>query len=365
MASKRIISVDALRGFDMFWIIGAASLVQGLQAVGDAPWLNTLAIQLTHVEWEGFRFYDLIFPLFVFTMGVSTVFSLSRHEAEQGRGAAYRRLIRRAVLLYAIGLFYYGARSRGGDPEMFRFVGVLQRIAFCYLVGGLLFLNLRLRGLVFSCLAILIGYWALLTFVPVGEHGPGNLQPGKNLANYVDQRWLPGYKWDGDWDPEGLLSNIPAVATGLLGIFAGMILQEERLRPYRRVRLLVLLGAACLAAGWLWSFEFPVIKKIWTSSYVLVAGGWSYLLLAFFYLVIDVWKIGFWARPFVWIGMNAITIYLLQNLLPLHTVVRRVVHQPLIDRFAPYGDLLVALLSLGVAVGVCYWLYRQRIFLRV
>ena len=130
-SSPRFESIDALRGFDMFWIIGAGSIVMGLRKVSDAEWVKLLADQLEHVPWSGFHFYDLIFPLFVFLVGVSSVFSLQRIVERHGKAAAYWRLIRRAVILYLLGLFYYGGVSRDGDPEMFRYVGVLQRIAIC------------------------------------------------------------------------------------------------------------------------------------------------------------------------------------------------------------------------------------------
>ena len=362
---ERVVSIDALRGFDMFWILGAGSLVHGLRSVSDGRFVSFLADQLEHVAWEGCRFYDIIFPLFVFLMGASTVFSLRKIVNRDGIAAAYRRVIWRAVVLYCLGLLYYGGLSRDGGPETFRYVGVLQRIAICYLAGGILFLNLRFRGLLLACAGLLIGYWALLTFVPVPGDGAGNFAEGKNLANYFDQQYLLGYKWRGDWDPEGLLSNLTAIATGLLGVFAGLLLYRSDLTKRQKVVYLAAAGCGCLLVGWLWGQQFPIIKRIWTSSYVLWTGGWSYLLLALFYLVIDVWNLRRWAQPFIWIGMNPITIYMLANLVGFSSLVRRVVHQQYFDAIQPWGDLLLALLSLLLAIGICYVLYRKRIFIRV
>ena len=366
-ASLRITSIDALRGFDMFWIIGAGELARGLEPFEESTAVRTFAGQLEHVAWEGFHFYDLIFPLFVFLMGTSLVFSLNRIVEKQGKAAAYRRIVIRSLLLYAIGVFLYGGLSRDGGPEMFRYMGVLQRIAICYFLGSLVLINFRLRGLIVTCVTLLLGYWAALALIPVPGVGAGNFEEGKNLANYVDQQFLPGYKWDGDgqWDPEGLLSSLPAVATAILGMFAGILLHSPRVGKYQRVGYLVLLGVVCLLVGHYWGMQFPIIKKIWTSSYVVLAAGWSYLLLALFYLVIDVWKVDIWARPMVWIGMNSITIYVLTNLLSFRSLVRRVVHQSMIDWLDPCGELLVSILALLLAVGVCFVLYRKKIFLRV
>src|SRR5688572_17497982 len=184
----RIASVDALRGFDMFWIIGADALFYALNklAGGDAQSLiGFFATQLDHVQWEGFRFYDLIFPLFVFIVGVSIVFSLSKRKAEQGKGAALVQIFRRALILYLFGLFTYDGLANGW--EKVRLLGVLQRIAVCYFFTALAFLYLKPKALIALCTSLLIGYWALMTFVPVPGFGPGNFEEGKNLANYIDK----------------------------------------------------------------------------------------------------------------------------------------------------------------------------------
>ncbi|HEX7860151.1 MAG TPA: heparan-alpha-glucosaminide N-acetyltransferase domain-containing protein [Verrucomicrobiae bacterium] len=366
----RIASVDALRGFDMFWIIGADALFYALNklAGGDGKSLiGFVATQLDHVQWEGFRFYDLIFPLFVFIVGVSIVFSLSKRTAEQGRGAATAQIFRRALILYLFGLFTYDGIA--GGWEKVRLLGVLQRIALCYLFTALAFLYLKPRALVALCASLLIGYWALMTFVPVPGVGAGNFAEGKNLANYVDKQHLPLFKWDGDHDPEGLLSTLPAIASCLLGVFAGLWLRGDA-DDRRKVKVLLLCGAASVVVGILWGMQFPVIKKLWTSSFVLVAGGFSAMLLGTFYLVIDVWKKDGWARPFIWIGTNAITIYMLVHVVELPKLAERVAGGPvkawLDSAVRPgAGDLLIAIIALFGAVLFCRFLYRRRIFLKV
>ncbi len=381
----------------MFWIIGADVIMSSLRRFTDNPVTRFLAEQFDHKDWEGFAFYDLIFPLFVFIVGVSLVFSLSRILAEAGRGAALRRVLRRGVLLYLLGVFYYGGFEKPW-PDI-RLLGVLQRIALCYLAAGLLFCLFRPRTLAGICAGLLVGYWALLALVPFPDVRPvpggdlticretgftnvaqlrldaperlrGVYLKGVNLANYVDQKYLPGFKWDGTWDPEGLLSTLPAVATCLLGVFAGLLLRSPSPNPHRKMVWLLGAGAAAVALGWLWHLQFPVIKKIWTSSYVLVAGGYSAWLLAAFYYVIEIRGWQRWAMPFVWIGMNPITVYVGDSVVNYAAVAKRLaggsVSAWLDAHLTPgAGEAVLAVLTLLVAVGLCRFLYRRQIFLRV
>lgn len=362
-ASPRLLSLDALRGFDMFWIVGAEELVRGLEKIGTNGPLKLLADQLGHKAWDGFHFEDLIFPLFVFIVGVSLVFSLSRNLEQGGRGAALVRIARRAAVLYILGILYYGGFST--PVEKIRLLGVLQRIALCYLFAGLLFCYLKPRGLLIACIGILVGYWALMSFVPVPGHGTRNFAEGANLANYIDKQYLPLRKWDGDHDPEGLLSTVPAVASCLLGVLAGLVLRNASMPDGKKVGRLVVAGLGCLAAGWLWHLNFPVIKKLWTSSFVLVAGGYSFLLLALFYQVIDVWKFQKWAQPFVWIGVNPITIYFGGRFIDFEGLAKLFVGGPVGAALGNYGELVLALTTLGFGFLFLRFLYQRKIFLRV
>ncbi len=302
LPERRLESLDALRGFDMLWIVGLGGIVHALRGLTGWSFLGQLADQLEHVGWEGFHFEDLIFPLFVFIVGVSLVFSLDKARARHGAAGALTRVFRRSVLLFLFGIFYYGGLSHRW-PDI-RLLGVLQRIALCYLGASLLYVAFGVRTLVGVTIGILLGYWALLALVPVPGSGAGNYAEGLNLANYVDKMWLPGARYDGDHDPEGLLSTLPAIATCLLGVLAGVFLKAKRPAPWRKAAWLAGAGIAGVALGAWWGESFPVIKKIWTSSYVLVAGGFSALLLAAFYALIDVAGIRRWGRPFVWVGAN-------------------------------------------------------------
>lgn len=425
-ATTRLMSLDALRGFDMFWIIGADSLVYALSRMTENPVTRSLAYQLEHAEWAGFRFYDLIFPLFVFMVGASIVFSLTKIINESGRVGAIYRVLKRGMLLFLIGLIYSGGFTEAW-PNL-RLMGVLNRIALAYTVAGLLFICFKPRALAGICGGILVGYWALLTFVPIRDiqlekenlallsdragdprsarlfreagnaaainpsaikdsplwattelmyaattnRVTGKFEPGYNVANHFDFNYLLARKYDIFYDPEGILSTIPAVATCLLGVFAGLLLQSTGFGTNKKLLWLFGAGAACVALGWLWGLQFPVIKKIWTSSYVLVAGGYSALLLGAFYLVVDVWKFQWWCRPFVWMGMNAITIYLIKNFLggTFSKLSARVLGGDVklwLDAHVAkgFGDLMIAVGGLLIAFWLVRFLYQRKVFLRV
>ena len=373
-APRRVASVDALRGFTMFWIIGAdgaaKALAEMLSGKGTIPSTagNIIGGQFEHAEWEGLRFYDLIFPLFIFVTGVAIMFSLTRLVEQESKFTAHWRVLRRSLLLFALGLVYYGSVSESW-PDI-RLLGVLNRIALCYLFTSLLFLNLRLPGLIVVFVAILAGYWALMTFVPVSGIGVGSYAKDANLANWIDAQYLPGRKWNGAWDPEGLLSTLPAIGTCLLGVFAGLLLKEPSLQPHQKTLWLIGTGAAMIALGVLWGLQFPIVKNIWTSSYVLVCGGLSALLLGVFHQVIDAWERRSWATIFIWVGASAITLYLINGIVgfkPLATqLIGGDVGSFVDSNLTPgAGSFLAHAVGLLLAVALAGFLYRRKIFLRV
>jgi predicted acyltransferase len=273
------------------------------------------------------------------------------------------RVLRRGLLLYLLGVFYYGGFST--PFQGIRLLGVLQRIALAHLFAGLIYCYLGLRGRLAACLVLLVGYWALMTFVSVPGLGAGHFEPTGNLAYWVDKNFLPLRRWNGDWDPEGLLSTLPAMANCLMGVFAGKLLKSQQ-NPYLKVVYLIVGGAACAGLGWLWDAQFPVIKNIWTSSFVLVAVGYSAIFLGLFYLVIDVWRLRLWAQPFVWIGTNPITIYMIHNLVDIGAIANRFVGGDLKKLYlGRYGDLAVALVGMAITLGICRFLYQRKIFIRL
>lgn len=392
-------SLDVLRGFDMFWILGADAVVLALGKLGDSPLLHALAEQMEHKVWSGFAFYDLIFPTFVFISGVALVFSLPKSLERHGRARTVRHILVRAAILFALGIVYNGGLAEAW-PEV-RIVGVLQRIAIAYAVTGILFCFCRPRTCYAIGAALLLGYWALLAFVPVRnvtltqaavvvalgtaepaaaqvrqlydattERVTGRYERGLNVANHFDYEWLPGGKYQKYWDPEGLLSTLPAIATCLLGLLAGQRLRRTDRTPPQKIAWLTAAGALCLACGWTWHLVFPVVKDLWSSSFVLVAGGWSLLLLALFYYVVDVrqWR-GWWCQPFQWIGLNPITLYMASSLVGFHDIARRLcggsVAGWLDGVHAGLGNVGVAAVALGLMLALAGFLHRRGIYLRV
>ncbi|EEF61363.1 acyltransferase family protein [Pedosphaera parvula] len=357
-ANTRIISIDALRGFDMFWIMGGDQLVRSFQKIDDSAPTHALANQMEHCEWAGFHFYDLIFPLFVFLAGVSIVFSITRLIEHSGRVAAVKRIAFRSVILFLFGIFYMGGVSNGF--KNIYLAGVLHRIAVAYFFAALLFCFFRPKALIAICIGLLVGYWALLTFVPVPGVGAASYDQGKNLAYYLDQHYLPGQKFEGT-----LLSTMPAVANCLLGIFAGLLLTNKTVDDQKKVYWLLGSGITSLVIGLIWSIQFPIIKLLWTSTYVLLACGYSAILLGLFYQIIEIWKFQKWAQPFIWLGMNAITIYLVANIVNFRRHGERFVGGNVKNFLGNYHDLALSVVVLILVFWVVHFLYRRKVFLRL
>jgi len=360
LPSGRLRSLDALRGFDMFWIVGGKSILSALAILTGWPLFHTILDQLHHPEWNGFSAYDLIFPLFLFIAGAAMPYSVGRKlEAHAPKGRLYGNMVRRGLTLVLLGLIYQGLFKF--DFANLRYPSVLGRIGLAWMLAGFIFLNSSWRGQLAWAIGLLLAYWAALMWIPVPGFGAGDLTPGHTLVSYLDRSLLPGRLYKGDRDPEGLLSTVPAVATALLGILAGTWIRRGRASGHAKAAGMLLAGLLCLGLGWFWNSWFPVNKNLWSSSFVLVTAGWSLILLALFYWIIDVLGYEKWSFPLVVIGMNAITAYLAVRFISFQQVAE-LIFQRGESAFHPalfgcFGFLLEWLILAGM--------YRRKWFLRV
>lgn len=364
---RRLQSLDALRGFDMFFIMGGGSLFIALATLFPAPFFQAIARQMHHVEWHGFAFEDMIFPLFLFIAGISFPFSLEKQRQQKKTDAdIYKKIIRRGLTLVLFGFLYNGLLSF--DFEHQRYASVLGRIGLAWMFSALLFVHTRTLTRIWITSAILVGYWLLIAFVPAPDgNGAGAFTMEGCLVGYVDRICLPGRLHLTIHDPEGILSTLPAVATALLGMFTGEYIKRQKEGLTETKKVLCLTGAGCLllGLGLGWNLFFPINKNLWTSSFVCLVGGISMLLFALFYYIVDVCECRRWTLFFTVIGMNSITIYMAQRFIQFSYTTEALFGG--IARLFPETaqPLAGAIGYIAVCWGFLYFLYRQRIFLKV
>ena len=378
--SKRLVSLDVFRGIAI-----ALMILVNMAGVADQVYPPLL-----HADWNGCTPTDLVFPFFLFIVGVAMAFSLSKYTdsavvsplAKGGWGGIYWRIVRRSAILFALGLLLNGFWNY--DLSSIRIMGVLQRIGLAYLLAALVVLKLPRKGQWAIALLLVIGYWVAMSFVPVPDYGAGNLTREGNLGAYVDRLIIgtahlyKGDKFNSMGDPEGLFSTLPAVVTVLLGYFTGEWLRKQPIKSRTSLDL-VLVGLSCLVIGQVWGYWFPINKKLWTSSYVVFTAGWALLLLAVCYEWIEVRGRRHWGKPFEIIGLNAIFVFVASVLMIKILVKTHVgtgekapttytwIYEHL---FVPWagamnGSLLFALLTVLFWWGVAYAMYQRRWFFKV
>jgi len=363
---QRLVSLDAFRGLT----IAAMILVNN-----PGSWGNIYA-PLAHANWHGWTPTDLIFPFFLFIVGVSMTFSFLRRLEESDRSHLYRQIFRRSAIIYSLGLLL------GAFPDFdfgnLRYVGVLPRIALVYLVTSLIVLNLSRRAQAWVFAGLLVGYWALMKLVPVPGFGAGVLTPEGNLAGWIDSLLLPGRMYQGTWDPEGLLSTLPAVATALSGVFTGYWLRSGRDR-LQIARGMAVAGGLAMIAGLVWSRWFPINKNLWTSSYVLFSSGAAIECLSLCYWLIEVRGYRRWAQPAMTFGVNAIAVFVLSGLVTRLLIRIHVAADPdpitlkqwLYETcFASWASPINASLAFALTYMLFWWalmalLYRRKIFIKI
>lgn len=363
--TNRLMSIDALRGFDMFFITGGGTFLVLMEGKTSWPWIDETARQLEHPEWIGFTFYDFIFPLFLFISGVSIAFSLSRSLKDKvEKKTIYRKAFWRMIILIILGMIDKNIPFPYFEPSQIRVASVLGRIGIAGLITVLLYLNFSWKGLLAWVGGILLAYYALLFLVPVPGYGAGNLTFEGNLVGWIDRNFLPGRLLQGTYDELGLLTQFPALCLTVLGALAGDVLRSEK-REGKKIRILVLAGLICIGIAMIWSLHFPVCKRLWTSSFILLTGGIAFLFMTLFYWIIDVLKYQKWAFFFQVIGLNSLTVYMANNFINFRYTSGRLfggLYAPAPEEwhevFQAFGAVILVWLFL-------YFLYRNKIFIKI
>ncbi len=363
--SERLLSLDGLRGFDMLWIIGGQFIIHGLaKALPDRFWMG-LSGQFEHVRWQGLHAFDVIWTLFMFMVGVSMTFSLAkRKRMHENHGAIYAHAVKRAVLLFVLGMIAQGNLLQFNLSTFHPFYSVLHGIAVGYLIATIVTLNFNVKGQAITTAIFLVGYWILLLTIPVPGVGKGVLTPYGNAATYIDHLVFGRFYYvplgqENTW----ILSYLGFASSVLLGVLAGEMLLSARTKKAKSL-MLYAYGAGLVVVGLIWSLWLPIIKLLWTSSFVLVAGGISCLMMATFYLVIDVLGYRKWVFPFTVIGMNALAVYMATEMFDFRKI-GNIFVGGLLPRVGQWDEVLSAAASLTVIWLILYWMYRTRTFVKL
>lgn len=374
LSQGRVASIDALRGFDMFLLIGGGAIFRNLAGVlGDSALGNVIRTQFSHVDWEGFAFWDLVMPLFLFICGVAIPYSFAKRlERGDSKAKLYRHVIIRVVILWVLGMIKQGHLLEFDLDRLAPYSNTLQTIAVGYLVSAILILECKLIVQIAVTAGLLLVFWALMMLVPIPSYGVGEpvegavlvsgmLEPQVNLAIYLDHLILGGFQ-DGtsySW----ILSSMVFGVTVMMGAFAGMWLRTNRSGSAKAVGLIAA-GAVSIGAGLLWGLVFPIIKHLWTSSFVLLSGGICLMLLGLFYLVIDVWKFRDWAYVFIVIGANAIFAYMATSFIPYRDIAGRFIGG-LKDGLGDWYPLTHGVVAFALAWIVLWYMYRKKTFIKI
>lgn len=359
---RRLLSLDVFRGFDMMFIMGIEGIIVTVCKLFPGGEDFLLAKNMEHVDWNGLYFMDTIFPTFLFIAGISFPFSYAK---QLSRGAnktkVHAKLFRRVAILILLGCLYNGLLEGGfGHP---RFCSVLGRIGLAWMVAALFYIHLSTRSRVWLTGSLLIGYWLLVRFVPAPDAvGAAPLSFEGNIVGYIDRLLMPGHLYLETFDPEGLLGIVPATVTAMLGMFTGEYVRSSH---QHKVRTLFCTAVLMLVIGLLWSLDFPLNKNLWSSSFVLVVGAYSLAMFALFYWLIDVRGWQGWTLFFQVIGMNSITIYLLQRIVDMGGVSRFFLGSVAMLLPDDWATVLLAIGYVAFSWLVLYFLYRQKVFLKV
>lgn len=373
-SSKRLESLDALRGFDLFFLVALGPLMHSLARTANVEWLNESMWVFSHVSWEGFSPWDLIMPLFLFMSGISMPFSLSRYKSISDKRPLLRRLAKRILLLWIFGMMCQGNLLALDPNTIYLYSNTLQAIATGYLITALLFLFTSRRTQIITAVVLLLVYWTAMQFITVDGYGGGNYTPQGNLAEWIDNTVLGRFRdtaqvIDGkvvvaDWyHYTWILSSLSFGVTVLTGLFAGYI-AKDKIEEKKKLKLYFGTGITMVIAGWLWNFQMPIIKTIWTSSMVLVSSGYCFLLMGLFYYWIDYkgHRSGItWLKVY---GMNSIVAYMLANVVNFRCIGESLFYG-LEQYMGSYYSFLMTLWNIGAVYVIIWFMYKRGIFLKV
>lgn len=372
---QRLESLDILRGFDLFMLVGLEMAMHHLSAAMDTPAFHSFMWCFTHVDWEGFSTWDLVMPLFMFMSGITIPFALSRYKDAKDKSLVYKRIFKRVVVLWIFGMMCQG-NLLGLNPErIYLYSNTLQAIAMGYLISSLLFLHTRIRTQIMTAILLLLVYWGAMEFITVNGYGGGNYTPEGNLGEWIDREVLGRFR-DGanvvngevvfpDWYRyTWILSSLNFGVTVLTGTFAGYILRNKEWMPQKKLAYLLIIGLSMVAIGWIEGIWHPVIKKLWTSSMVLVSSGYCFLLMALFYYIIDYkgwYKYTSWLKVY---GMNSIVAYMLTMCVDFSCIGHSLFHG-LEPYMGAYYQVLITLSNVAIVYFILWCLYKKQLFLRV
>lgn len=361
--SSRLISLDAMRGFTI-----AVMIIVNFPGNEEFVYAT-----LRHSQWNGLTFTDLVAPFFLFIVGVSIVFAFSkRMETKGAKNDLHKKIIIRSLKIFAVGMFLNMLPDF--DLANLRWTGTLHRIAIVFLVCGFIFLHTNWKQQALTGALILIIYWLVMTLIPTPGTGKVVLERGLNLAAWIDEHYLPGKMWQGNWDPEGILSTFPSIATGITGMLAGKLMLSH-FTPNEKVNYMVTIGLFMAATGYFWGLVFPVNENIWTSSFVLVTSGFAAMLLGALYFLVDILGYKSGTKPGIIFGANAIMVYVLADIFALFfyllpfgekTLNHHAVDLLISTGFAPkLASLMYALLFVSINFVPALFLYRKKIFIKL
>jgi predicted acyltransferase len=359
LPQERISSVDALRGFTMLWLTALTEVIRHFPDISGKKIISDLAAQFEHVPWNGIHIYDLIFPTFTFIIGVTLPYSYTRRLQKESKTELYKHVFSRSLVLFALGIITFGYNDPG--LEAWGFYSVLPFLAFAYLFSSLIMLNTSVRGVCYWFAGIFLFYLLIMKLYPVPGFGSGVFERGKNFNDYIGNLVVAniGIKW------KYLLSPfmISGITTSLLGILAGYWLFSDNTQM-KKCKYLLLAGVILILSGLLLSFLFPVIKDLWSSSFVLLAGGISSVMLSLFYWLIDIKNYKKWAFIFIVLGMNSITIYVLTFIVNFDNISLILVYG-IRESLGVSFAVIISAISAILQWLFMFYLYKNKIFIKI